>query len=766
MKFSSIPYIFQLIIYSVLFAIITRIGLMFSYIPAEASQIWSPTGLSIVLLFISGPRILPAIFFGVVINYVTTVSSLPLGIMLAFGSTMEGYIGYILLKRAEFTSSLRRLRDVGTLIIISGGISTLANAFFSVAAAGIFTPELHAHYLPNVLIWTMGNISGVIIIAPLLFVMVSRRFERIEQKRIAEFMVMILMVYAVSGSIFHGKFFFGQLNYSLAFILFPFAIWATIRFGIVGSVITTFIIALNGTLSTQTGTGLFAAEPYSIGIILVDGFIIVLGSTSLALAALIEERTTAEHSIRRSEEIYRIVTERTGQLVYDYNIASGAVQWSGAIQDVTQHSPDEFADAGIERRMEMIHPDDRQSASDQWKRSMERHEEYNAEYRIRKKDGSYIDILDRGAFLYRHTADQTAYRMLGTMADISHVNLAMERLRESEERFRMLIEKSADGIMLLDKRGTIVFVSSSATSIIGYRPEELLQTSIFEILHPSESKKYTFKFGRLSMESERSEYLLGRFRHKNGEWVHIEGMVTNLIHHPSVNAFVANFRNVTERILSEDRLKRSLQEKEILLKEVHHRVKNNMQVISSLLNLQSASAKDAATVALFRDSRNRVKSMALVHEILYQSHDIASVNFSTYVKQLIASLQQSFTTGTGSVTIAVKVTNIGLDVDEAIPCGLIINELVSNALKYAFPKNRGGEIVIEVKRLRNAFIRLSVRDNGIGMKLKRTNSSTLGVKLVRALAEQLKGTVSFTVDHGTAWDIEFPLRSIMKSASV
>jgi PAS domain S-box-containing protein len=365
-------------------------------------------------------------------------------------------------------------------------------------------------------------------------------------------------------------------------------------------------------------------------------------------------------------------------------------------------------------------------------------------------------VLDRGAFLYRRHDDKTAYRMLGTIADVSHLNRTIGKLKESEERFRILIEKSADGIIMMNKRGIIIFVSSSATSIIGYHPDELLNKSIFDILHPSEAKKYAFKFGRLIVEPSRSEYLLGRFKHKSGEWVYIEGMVTNLFDNSIVNAFVANFRNVTERITAEDRLKRSLEEKEILLKEVHHRVKNNMQVISSLLNLQSSSLKDDVSRELFRESQNRVKSMALVHEILYESRDIASVNFSSYVKQLTASLQKSFFATASTISISVRITNIALDIDEAIPCGLIINELVSNALKYAFSKKRSGTIVIEMKKKERSMFQLCVRDNGVGIPQNRSQTATLGLKLVYALTEQLKGTVTISVNKGTSFTIKFP----------
>ncbi|MCK9408450.1 MAG: PAS domain S-box protein, partial [Bacteroidetes bacterium] len=372
------------------------------------------------------------------------------------------------------------------------------------------------------------------------------------------------------------------------------------------------------------------------------------------------------------------------------------------------------------------------------------------EYRVIAKNGDVRWLRDYVKPIIDETS-RTVVKVMGGVQDIT------ER-KQVEERFRILIERSADGIILMDKLGVITFVSTSASSIIGYPSDELLGRSIFSLLHPYEAKKYAFKFGRLMVEFDRSENLIGRFKHKNGEWIYIEGMVTNLFNNSSVNAFVANFRNVTERTKAEERQRRSLQEKEILLKEVHHRVKNNMQVISSLLNLQSASVKDKSMVGLFRESQNRVKSMSLVHEILYQSHDLASVNFSAYVKQLVASLQKSFGSKTGEIDVEVKIGSVSLDFDNAILCGLIINELVSNALKYAFPKKRTGTIIVEAKKKRVSMVQLSIRDNGVGLAKRTGDTASLGLKLVQALAEQLKGTIVIENKRGTAITIEFPQR--------
>ncbi len=732
------------------------VGVSMSFVGTGYTQVWSPSGLSIVLLFLFGARFAPAVFIGTLVNYLVILPSAPAAILLALVAALEALLGSAILQRTAFEPSLRTLRDVGKLIVVSGVVSTAVGSLLSIAACRWLIPITIPSFSIHFLLWWAGNLTGVIVIAPVVCLFARKRHGSWNARRIAEFALLLVSVAIVSLIVFNGRFFTAGLQHSLAFLLFPFVIISSIRFGMMGAVMTLFVISSNVILSAVAGEGLFAAERYASSLLLVDIFLLVLGVTALSLASLAEERSWADRSVRISEERYRIVTERTGQLVYDYHVGTGTIHWGGAVRELTQYDPPEFRQFDFVKWFDHIHPDDRTRVSAALQTAMQQRQELRTEYRFRRKDGSYAEVLDRGTFLYHTETGTEAYRMLGTMADVSLRNDTMRRLRESEERYRILIDKSADGIMLMDKRGIILFVSASAESIIGYAPQELIGTSIFSILHPSEAKQYTYRFGRLTVEFERSQQLFGRFRHKNGAWVYIEGMVTNLFNTPSVNAFVANFRDVSARILAEDRLLRSLKEKEILLKEVHHRVKNNMQVISSLLNLQSSSLKDAASVALFRESQQRVRSMSLVHEILYQSQDLASVNFGAYVKQLVDSLHRSFGARAAGVSISVKVGALSLEMDEAIPCGLIINELVSNALKYAFPKKRTGTITVSMKQLRSSVVRLTVSDNGAGMNAQRRTADSLGLKLVHALTEQLHGTITIDTASGTAVTIEFP----------
>ena len=214
---------------------------------------------------------------------------------------------------------------------------------------------------------------------------------------------------------------------------------------------------------------------------------------------------------------------------------------------------------------------------------------------------------------------------------------------------------------------------------------------------------------------------------------------------------------VLEHERSKDRIAASLKEKETLLKEVHHRVKNNLQIITSLLSLQAGEIADSETHEMFRDSMGRVKSMALIHERLYQSENLAEVEFADYVDSLMTFLMSTVTGNLGRITLTNHVKDIVLPVDIAVPCGLIINELVTNTLKYAFPYKQSGEVSVSCTTDGNNGYSLSVCDNGVGLpdEIDLQSIESLGMRLVQSLTEQLDGKLTLNADQGTQITIEF-----------
>jgi two-component system response regulator len=220
---------------------------------------------------------------------------------------------------------------------------------------------------------------------------------------------------------------------------------------------------------------------------------------------------------------------------------------------------------------------------------------------------------------------------------------------------------------------------------------------------------------------------------------------------------VGTEQDITEQKMAEEKIKSSLKEKEMLLQEIHHRVKNNLQVISSLLRLQSRYIKDQETIDIFKETQNRVRSIAILHEKLYQSDDLAKIKFDEYVKILAEDLLYFYELDEGNIKMIIDIEDVSLNIETAIPCGLIIDEMVANSLKYAFPDGRNGEIKIELHSDENNQFNLRVSDNGVGIpqEVDPEKVDTFGMQLIKYLTKQLKATIELEKNNGTKYNLKF-----------
>ena len=342
------------------------------------------------------------------------------------------------------------------------------------------------------------------------------------------------------------------------------------------------------------------------------------------------------------------------------------------------------------------------------------------------------------------------------------------KLLESERRYRHLVNDAHDMIHSIDKNGRIIFANNSWSKELGYAEDDVLNLSFFDIIHPDHYDYCLEKF-RALIEGERCVGIETCWITKEGTKIWVEGNVSPLIKDDEVQEIQGIFRNITERKQHEETLKASLHEKEILLKEIHHRVKNNMQIISSLLNLQAEDIKDAAVIHAFEESKNRIRSMALVHEKLYQSKDFAKIELSDYVNSLIRNLYFSCRSSEDDVQIDFKADRLYIDIDLAVPFGLIMNELITNAFKHAFPSHHKDEkkISVSITKSNNNHINVIVRDNGVGMTpdVQREAKESLGLKLVYSLVEdQLEGKLDLVSDAGTTFKISLPQGHKLRTA--
>lgn len=330
---------------------------------------------------------------------------------------------------------------------------------------------------------------------------------------------------------------------------------------------------------------------------------------------------------------------------------------------------------------------------------------------------------------------------------------AEEALRISEERFRQFFENAPGYCYMVSSKGKTLNINTAALAVLGYKKEDVIgkpfSTTIYAPSSVEKAKKLFTqwkKTGKLRNEElniitksgEKRTVLLSvdAVRSEDGKVLHAISFQTD----------------ITERKRAEEQIKASLEEKEVLLQEIHHRVKNNMQIISSILNLQSSVIKHKGALELFKSSQNRIKSMALIHEKLYKSKDFTRIDFSKYVQGLSNDLFRVYGINQDVVKLNIDIKDVLLNINTAIPCGLIINELVSNSLKHAFPDNRKSKIKIAMSSLNNNEIELTVSDNGIGIpeEVDIKSTKSLGLHLVTILAEdQLKGEIKLDKTKGT-----------------
>ena len=459
----------------------------------------------------------------------------------------------------------------------------------------------------------------------------------------------------------------------------------------------------------------------------------------------ITEHQEAEAALRESELRYRLMADNSTDIITRQTPEGIYLYVSPACRTLLGYQPDELVGRST---YELFHPEDVAAMQQSYATILKQPDTYTFSYRIRCKDGNYVWFETTSRTV--HSSDSgEAQEIIAVSRDITKRKQVEAALQDAKDQLCVVLDAVPGLVFWINSDLQYIGVNQHLASTFNQPPEVFLAQKIdFSGSHPKFAQFIREFFA--SSASQTAEELS----------VEINGISKNyLIVAQKYNldrAAVSVWIDITDRHQAQEQLKASLQEKEVLLKEVHHRVKNNLQIICSLLKLQSGSIKDEAARSLFNDSYNRVRSMALIHENLYQSSDLAKIDLANYINNLVANLSHSYSVFLSNINFQVEVEDIWLDVDTAIPCGLIINELVSNSIKYAFKNPAEGKININFSKANNEFC-LIVKDNGVGLPpeldIKRTNS--LGLKLVYNLAKQLRGRINFKNLNGTYFEIKF-----------
>jgi PAS domain S-box-containing protein len=348
----------------------------------------------------------------------------------------------------------------------------------------------------------------------------------------------------------------------------------------------------------------------------------------------------------------------------------------------------------------------------------------------------------------------------GTMVLSAIVDISGRR--RLEERFRQVVESAPNAMVMINQGGLIEMVNTQAERVFGYQRSELLGQPV-EMLVPERFRRNHPNL-RNSFYSDPRSRPMGAGRDlyglkKDGSEFPVE-IGLNPIETDAGTMVLSAIVDISDRKHREESIQASLKEKDILLGEIHHRVKNNLQIVHSLLDLQSTNITDPVVLGMMRESQNRVRSMALIHQTLYESKDFAQVDFRNFLDTLVPTLISSYGVGSERITLAINLSEVLLPINAAIPCGLVVNELISNALKHAFPGNLQGEIAIELAYENRERVVLAVSDTGVGIPadFELEHATTLGLQLVALLVEQLGGVLAINRVNPTRFELRFPIQ--------
>lgn len=477
-----------------------------------------------------------------------------------------------------------------------------------------------------------------------------------------------------------------------------------------------------------------------------------------------------KENLEKIEKRFFSIAEMTGQLIFDGDAKTGKIEWSGPIKEFTGYTQEEFSKMDLAACKDLIHPEDRDRVWCALEKSLRTGEKFGQKFRFRKTDGSYIHVEDSSVFL--KDENNCVYRAIGLLKNITENKYAQEKLKVSEEHIIKYLQNFRGIGFELNNDFNLVLLHGAVEEITGYKSEELLSGKIrlVQLVNPEDKSNFLQNRKKLSAASNSLVEQEYRLLNRNGNIVWVFESIQVVHDIDETNRFYQGFiQDVTERKISMEALDKA---DKLRKKEIHHRIKNNLQVISSLLeleceNLLSGNLEREKVIEAFRESNNRITSMSIIHEELYNSKDMETINFASYLKELTDDLFKSYKVGSSDIRLFLDVEDIFFEMDNAIPLGIIVNELISNSLKYAFPKGRNGKIHIKLhrdvndkKKILTCLCRhytLVVEDDGIGFpdSIDFRNTSSLGLQLVNTLVDQINGDIELKKKSGTKYRIQF-----------
>jgi PAS domain S-box-containing protein len=454
----------------------------------------------------------------------------------------------------------------------------------------------------------------------------------------------------------------------------------------------------------------------------------------------ISQRRQAELALQEQEARYRAVVDHGRALIWMAGLDKGCYFFNQPWLDFTGRTLEQEQGNGW---AEGVHPDDLETCIQQYLIAFDQQVPFGLTYRLRRHDGQYRWILDEGNPRYGLAGVFEGY--VGHCLDITERMQAEEALALSEHKYRGIFDDSIAAIYLFDANKHFIDSNQAGLNLLGYTREELLSLSISDV---DADIVAVFPAHKELLDGGNIVNFEHQLKRKDGSVITVLNNAMSLKDQDGQTVgLLSTLIDITQRKRADEALQVTLRDKVALLHEVHHRVKNNLQVITSLLRLEAGRSDKTEVKSVLQDMQGRIRSMALLHETLYNAGNFASVDLGHYLKQIATQAFRS--QSSGAVRLNLDLNQVSVSMEQATPCGLLVNELISNCLKHAFPQGRTGEVCIDLHVVAKseedaAQWRLCVRDNGIGLApdFEHRRSKSLGLQLVTDLARQLGGVLS------------------------
>ncbi|EJP01856.1 MASE1 domain-containing protein [Leptospira interrogans] len=709
LRFKEIVKICGIIFISgMIYYVLALIGRKTAIYPSYAAAIWPASGAALGFTLLFGNYAVLGVFLAsVLFNFGTGILSgdnLYLNFLIGFFSAFQSYVGKTVLTRKIPGYKISDRTQFVFLFIFLEAIVCVINATGSVASM-YFLGEIDLSSIrQSWLTWWVGEVLGVYVGAPFILFWFRGPYKLFRWKEFFESAILLFLIVFFSLTSFDlttSVFFF---NYSLGYVLVPLILWSAFRLGERASslaVILSSIIAIFGSIPTR-----FNVESIGESSILLQFFIAVLSITSLLVVSMVNERKEVEDQLRISHQsLEEKVEERTHELLRSNEILREEIQEKNEARAALEKSQTRYMGLFEHLPVAII----------------------EADYSELKRVLDCLPSDIQGDIFSDYIETRPDF--------VRHCFNSIQVVGVNQETVNLLRVGSIDEVY----KGWRFFFSQDNFKVFKRVLRKIREKSYF----------YEVEVGFRVKDNTRLDIKI--------RWSVPPGFESSL------SSVIVTLLDFTEIKSAERKLQLSLNEKEVMLKEIHHRVKNNLQVISSLLSMQSDYVQDKQSLSVFIESQNRLRTMSMIHEELYQSENLGKIQYSVYIEKLLNQLFQVYGKS-DSVVLVTLLEPLDITVNRAIPIGLIINELVSNSLKYAFPEGRS---IPNKPELRVSFsksgenLEMRVEDNGIGMPfgfdLKDSNS--LGLKLVNILVRQLGGKIDFSSDSkkGTQFKIHIPL---------